>query len=87
VRREDRSVLEPWADLWYYYMAGTFLKSYLNVAYEAESLIPTSREEVELMLNAFLLDKAVYELGYELNNRPDWVMIPMRGIKHILAGE
>ena len=31
-----------------------------------------------------LLDKAVYEIGYELNNRPSWVLIPIRGIKHIL---
>ena len=36
------------------------------------------------MLEAYLLDKAVYEVGYELNNRPDWVVIPIRGIKHIL---
>jgi maltose alpha-D-glucosyltransferase/alpha-amylase len=36
------------------------------------------------MLQAYLLDKAVYEIGYELNNRPSWVIIPIRGIKHIL---
>jgi maltose alpha-D-glucosyltransferase/alpha-amylase len=40
---------------------------------------------VELMLNAYLLEKAVYELGYELNNRPDWVAIPMNGIEIILG--
>ena len=36
------------------------------------------------MLEAYLLDKAVYEVAYELNNRPDWVVIPLRGIRHIL---
>jgi len=37
-----------------------------------------------VLFNAFLLEKAVYELGYELNNRPDWVLIPLRGIQYIL---
>ena len=40
--------------------------------------------EQEAMLRIFLLEKAVYELGYEINNRPDWVMIPLRGIRQIL---
>jgi maltose alpha-D-glucosyltransferase/alpha-amylase len=37
------------------------------------------------MLRVFLLEKAIYELGYELNNRPDWVMIPLRGIKDLMV--
>ena len=40
-----------------------------------------------MLLQAFLLEKAVYELGYELNNRPDWVSIPIKGIEMILAGQ
>jgi maltose alpha-D-glucosyltransferase/alpha-amylase len=32
------------------------------------------------MLDVYLLEKAVYELGYELNNRPDWVTVPIAGI-------
>jgi maltose alpha-D-glucosyltransferase/alpha-amylase len=39
------------------------------------------------MLRAFLLEKAVYELGYELNNRPEWVVIPLKGIKNLIGGE
>ena len=46
--------------------------------------MPKEREETETMLNAFILDKALYELGYELDNRPDWIMIPLRGISEIL---
>jgi maltose alpha-D-glucosyltransferase / alpha-amylase len=37
------------------------------------------------MLEAFLIEKAVYELEYELNNRPDWVMIPLQGILDLLV--
>ena len=37
------------------------------------------------MLGAFLLQKAVYEVSYELNNRPDWVRIPLRGILNLVA--
>jgi len=40
-----------------------------------------------VLLDAHLLEKAVYELGYELNNRPDWVRIPVEGILEMLAGE
>jgi starch synthase (maltosyl-transferring) len=45
------------------------------------------QEPLGVLLNIFLLDKAVYELGYELNNRPDWLRIPLRGILQLLAQE
>ena len=41
-------------------------------------------EEVELLLDVFMLEKAVYELGYELNNRPDWLNVPLQGILEML---
>ena len=47
--------------------------------------VPSDEGDFEILLEAYLLDKAVYEVGYELNNRPDWVVIPIRGIKHILG--
>jgi maltose alpha-D-glucosyltransferase / alpha-amylase len=46
--------------------------------------IPKNTDDLQIMLEAYLLDKVVYEIGYELNNRPDWVVVPIRGIKHIL---
>ena len=48
---------------------------------------PSDREELRILLDAFLLDKAIYELSYELNNRPDWVAIPLQGIKPGPAAE
>jgi maltose alpha-D-glucosyltransferase/alpha-amylase len=50
----------------------------------AAIFVPKNSEDFQIMLEAYLLDKAVYEIAYELNNRPNWVIIPIRGIKHIL---
>ena len=46
--------------------------------------LPEDREELNILLNIYLLEKALYELGYELNNRPDWVRIPLIGILQLL---
>ena len=83
MRKEDVPFLEHWADLWYRQMSGVFLQSYLH-ATAGSIFIPKNESDLQMMLQAYLLDKAVYEIGYELNHRPDWVLIPIRGIKHIL---
>jgi len=83
MRSEDVPFLERWADLWYRQMDSVFLQSYLKTAAGA-IFIPQNPDDLQIILEAYLLDKAVYEIGYELNNRPDWVVIPIRGIKHIL---
>jgi len=64
-------------------MSSVFLQSYLKTTTRA-IFIPKNSDDLQIMLEAYLLDKAVYEIGYELNSRPDWVVIPIRGIKHIL---
>ena len=83
MRVEDVPFLERWADLWYRQMSSVFLESYLATTADA-LFVPQNSDDLQVMLEAYLLDKAVYEIGYELNNRPDWVVIPIRGIKHIL---
>ena len=84
MRSEDVPFLEQWADLWYRQMSSVFLQSYLKTTRGA-AFIPKSEDDLQVMLAAYLLDKAVYEVGYELNNRPDWVVIPIRGIRHIIS--
>ncbi len=79
-------LVEPWAQFWYRWASSAFLKSYLRHAGDA-SFVPAVDEEREALLNAFLLEKSVYELGYELNNRPDWVHIPIRGIEDLLEAQ
>jgi maltose alpha-D-glucosyltransferase/alpha-amylase len=86
MRKEDVPFLERWADLWYRQTSSLFLQSYLNTTSGAR-FIPEDSDDLQVMLEAYLLDKAVYEIGYELNNRPSWVLIPIRGIKDILKSE
>lgn len=60
------------------------MHAYLNKV-KGSAFIPKEEQDLEVMLRTFLLEKAVYELNYELNNRPDWLMIPLRGIKSLMG--
>jgi maltose alpha-D-glucosyltransferase/alpha-amylase len=83
IRAEDRAVLEPWASFWRAWASASLLRGYLEAARGA-AFLPASHAEVRSLLHALLLEKSVYELGYELDNRPDWVRIPLRGIRQLL---
>jgi maltose alpha-D-glucosyltransferase/alpha-amylase len=85
LRPQVTETLTPWADRWYQVISVSFLRGYLG-AMEGSDLLPHRPEELENLLVPFLLQKAVYELGYERNNRPDWLIIPLRGIQ-LLCGE
>lgn len=74
-----------WAERWYAWAASRFLNSYFEMA-QSGSFLPPGRSEISAVLQFHLLEKAVYELGYELNNRPSWVGIPLAGISQLLAG-
>ncbi|HEX7184677.1 MAG TPA: maltose alpha-D-glucosyltransferase [Thermoanaerobaculia bacterium] len=76
--------LESWARYWERWVSSAFLRAYLGRA-QGASFMPSSREDLETLLDVFVLEKAVYELAYELNNRPDWVRIPLQGILQILG--
>ena len=80
----NREKLYAWAEVWASWVSNHFLAEYLNVASGA-AFLPPSRAEIMALLQLQLLEKAVYELGYELNNRPDWVAIPLEGISKTLA--
>ena len=81
---EERIRLMPYADHWYHYLSGFFMRAYLD-AVKGSEFIPSEEEDLKVLLQTFVLEKAIYELNYELNNRPDWVIIPLRGIKQVMA--
>jgi maltose alpha-D-glucosyltransferase/alpha-amylase len=74
--------VRPWAERWYACVSDRFLSAYFENAAGA-SFLP-DRDQLFALLQLHLLDKAVYELGYELNNRPAWVGIPLEGISQLL---
>jgi maltose alpha-D-glucosyltransferase/alpha-amylase len=75
--------LEAWARFWVDSVSAAFLRSYLTTAGNA-SFVPQTTEDLDLQLTTMLLEKALYELRYELNLRPDWVRIPLRGILEVV---
>ncbi len=77
------SALSPWAQAWRTWTAAAFLRAYLGEARNARFL-PEKHEDLHLLLSVFTIEKSLYELLYELNNRPDWVRIPLQGVLAIL---
>jgi maltose alpha-D-glucosyltransferase/alpha-amylase len=80
------SQAERWGTIWYKSVAATFLGAYLDATSDF-GLAPSDRDALSVLLDAFLLEKATYELAYELNNRPKWAVIPLRGIEELLGIE
>jgi maltose alpha-D-glucosyltransferase/alpha-amylase len=76
--------LQAWSRFWVDSVSATFLRSYLSTAGTA-SFVPHTSEDLEMQLTTMLLEKALYELRYELNMRPDWVRIPLRGILELMG--
>ena len=62
-----------------------FMRGYLGADERASNILPSDKAHTQALLRLFETEKAFYELMYELNNRPDWAWIPMRGIAKLLA--
>ncbi|MDQ2833160.1 MAG: maltose alpha-D-glucosyltransferase [Acidobacteriota bacterium] len=79
-RPEDAKNLEPWARLWQNAVSAEFLRAYSVTLRAGDSKLLPQPAQAQLLLDAFVLEKALYELLYELDNRPGWVRIPLAGI-------
>jgi maltose alpha-D-glucosyltransferase / alpha-amylase len=85
VSEEEAARLRQWADFWSFWVSAAYLGSYIEHAARAP-FMPVSRDHLEILLEVYLLEKAVYEVGYEMNNRPTWLGIPLSGIMRQVAG-
>ncbi|MEO8705566.1 MAG: phosphotransferase, partial [Kofleriaceae bacterium] len=84
-RIEDVPRLQAWAGAWSQWVSASFLGGYLDLARKATvRIVPSSDVELAQLLEFFLLEKCIYEIGYELNNRPEWLEIPLRGLLGLL---
>ena len=82
-RPEDLDRLSRTSNCWVFWVSVVFLQNYLEAS-RSGGFLPASKQELKNLLDLYLLQKGVYELHYELNNRPAWVAVPIRGILDIL---
>jgi maltose alpha-D-glucosyltransferase/alpha-amylase len=75
--------LQRAADRWFYLIRETFTETYLEALGKDQKLF-ASKAELNFLFLLHLLEKAIYEIGYEINGRPDWVKIPLKGIEQVI---
>lgn len=85
-KQDDAASLEKWADFWCDWVSASFLAGYLGVP-GTSSLLPSSRQELRLLLDVFQVEKGLREVRYELHQRRDWLRIPVHGILELLDTE
>jgi maltose alpha-D-glucosyltransferase / alpha-amylase len=83
LRKEDLPALEPWGHYWRTWVSVAFLKRYLETA-GAAPFLPRTSEELQDALSAYRLEKALAELGFEMEHRTEWVRFPLQGILDLL---
>jgi trehalose synthase-fused probable maltokinase len=83
LRPEAREALHERLDNWHAQAAALFVETYLTEARGLSSL-PGRKDDIHRLLRFFLLEKALYEVAYEIANRPDWVGIPLQGVLNLL---
>ena len=84
-RGEAAAGMKKFSSLWFKTVSETFLDSYKEaVLRDKINLVPQSQDEFNTLLSSLIIQKAAYELNYELQNRPDYLSIPLEGLQSIL---
>jgi predicted trehalose synthase len=82
----ERAEAALWLEDWERLARNAFLDGYASATDQSPvRLVPPSRDDILRACAPFEIDKACYELAYELDNRPDWVEIPLAGLSRLLA--
>jgi maltose alpha-D-glucosyltransferase/alpha-amylase len=83
IEQANEARAQAFGRYWLAWTSSAFLSAYIEVA-TRNGTISSDASEVAMMLDVWMLEKAVYELAYELNNRPDWLEVPALGMKALL---
>ena len=81
--REQVARIDRWAEHWHEWVSAMFLQGYLEKS-RGMNFLPRTDAEMQILLSAHLIDKALVEIAYELKNRPEWVGIPVHGLLSML---
>ena len=79
----EKDKVEKLVSVWSNAVSRIYLKSYVDRV-KGSKILPSDANCFRVLLEAYLLEKAIYEVGYELNNRPEWAIIPLRGVLELL---
>ncbi|MCI5084064.1 MAG: hypothetical protein MRY78_20360, partial [Saprospiraceae bacterium] len=79
----DMPYLEQCAQQWFHYISQSFLASYFKTT-QGQVFIPEDEYSKQILLRSYILEKAIYELGYEMNARPHWLGIPLKGVLYAM---
>jgi len=83
VQQDELETLMPFAHMWAHYMSSFFVKAYLETVQDTQ-FIPKEKSDLDVMLQTYMLERALKDLISELDNRPKWVPVPLRMIQSIL---
>jgi len=84
LRQEELAQLEPWAAFWYRWVGAAYLRAYLEVL-GPTGLLPAASDQLGILFETHLLEKALSELSYEILHESRWVGIPLRRILDLMA--
>jgi maltose alpha-D-glucosyltransferase/alpha-amylase len=84
IREEDREALSAWATAWYEQVASEYVMEYVQRMTET-NLLPSSQERLRVFVDVLVLEKALREIDLELSDRPDWLIVPLRGAVRMLG--
>ena len=83
--RRNRNELEAWTQVWYAAAAGAYLNQYRATAGD-HPMIPQEEHDLRNMLHIQLVAKAVYDVGYEIENRPAWIAVALSSLLYVWGG-